>query len=204
MQFYTGNISFELRASTDKHPKENQYIIYGNASADTLWSRYLAAENGDISGSPKYLFYTSNLKKEKEALLSKFQVRIAAGGIVCNEEKLLIIKRNGVYDIPKGHLEKDENLETCATREVEEETGVPSKIIAPLIETYHTYLFNGKYVLKHTYWYTMTVAKKSFNEQPQVEEGIEEVLWMNINDINNIVLINTYKSIKDVIKAFVK
>ena len=63
-----------------------------------------------------------------EKLMKKFKQLIptikAGGGIVYNQEgKVLLIKRNGKWDLPKGKKEKGENIATCALREVEEETG---------------------------------------------------------------------------------
>ena len=55
---------------------------------------------------------------------------IAAGGVVFRIEhevvSILLIFRNGVWDLPKGKLEKGESIEMCASREVSEETGTLS------------------------------------------------------------------------------
>ena len=61
---------------------------------------------------------------KEEKLLKKFKKLIptikAGGGIVTNPEgKLLIMKRRGKWDFPKGKKEKGENIATCALREVE-------------------------------------------------------------------------------------
>jgi 8-oxo-dGTP pyrophosphatase MutT (NUDIX family) len=49
----------------------------------------------------------------------------AAGGLVLNERgNLLMIFRRGKWDLPKGKRDAGESIETCAVREVEEETGL--------------------------------------------------------------------------------
>ena len=74
----------------------------------------------------------------------------AAGGLVFNTAgEFLIIKRNEIWDLPKGKLEKRENFEEAAIREVEEETGLHGlELLQPLISTYHTYTLNDERVLK--------------------------------------------------------
>ncbi|HHB51610.1 MAG TPA: NUDIX domain-containing protein, partial [Saprospiraceae bacterium] len=49
----------------------------------------------------------------------------AAGGIVFNENnELLAIFRKGYWDLPKGHIHRNEKKKDAAIREVMEETGV--------------------------------------------------------------------------------
>jgi len=59
------------------------------------------------------------------AFTSCFKCINAGGGVVLNEKgEFLVIQRNGVWDLPKGKMEKGEDFETTALREVEEETVV--------------------------------------------------------------------------------
>ena len=49
----------------------------------------------------------------------------AAGGLVVDDAaKVLMIFRNGRWDLPKGKLEPGERIEDCAVREVSEECGL--------------------------------------------------------------------------------
>jgi hypothetical protein len=107
------------------------------------------------------LFYV-NLYHEDEEKLHKFlkkklPVVVAGGGLVYNDKKqILFIYRNGKWDLPKGKIEKGEDIKTCAIREVEEETGVRDiKIKKFITKTYHVFRRNGKLKLKETYWYEM-------------------------------------------------
>lgn len=121
----------------------------------------------------------------------------AAGGLVRNENKeLLTIFRNGVWDLPKGKVEKGELIEEAAVREVEEETGVKiHKHYADSIQkVYHVYSLKKKLVLKETSWFIMSA--KSMILIPQREEGITKVCWMSELDLEKIFAINTYLSIK--------
>ena len=117
-----------------------------------------------------------------EKLMKKFKQLIptikAGGGIVYNQEgKVLLIKRNGKWDLPKGKKEKGENIATCALREVEEETGVKKLLIQRFRTiTYHIFKRDGHYFLKETYWYDMTTTYKK-KLVPPTEEGIEKVCW---------------------------
>ncbi len=125
----------------------------------------------------------------------------AAGGIVNRKEKYLFIKRNGVWDIPKGKLESKESPEEGAKREIEEECGIENVEIGDLITiTYHTYLINGENTLKKTYWFkaSYTGDKKGV---PQHIEGITKIAWKKKDSIHKIRL-NTYSSIEDVIDFY--
>lgn len=102
----------------------------------------------------------------------------AAGGIVENEKgEYLFIFRASHWDLPKGHREKGENLETTALREVMEETGIQKLAIKEKIGvTYHVYNMGCRREIKETHWYRM---ESYSNEQlfPQYDEGIVKVEW---------------------------
>lgn len=73
----------------------------------------------------------------------------AAGGVVQQNNRILIIKRSGTPDLPKGHQEPGESIEQCAIREVEEECGLQNvKITSHLTDTLHIYYRNENWYLK--------------------------------------------------------
>mgnify|MGYP001172252366 CR=1 FL=1 len=115
-------------------------------------------------------------------------------------ELLLFIYRLGKWDLPKGKLEKGENIKECAIREVEEECHINElKIIKELPSTYHCYPYKKSWAFKTTFWYKMTSNYKGVLI-PQTEEGIEKVEWLNKEELTK-VQGNTYLSIKEVLKA---
>lgn len=130
---------------------------------------------------------------------SRYKLIEAAGGLVKNEkDEMLFIFRRGKWDLPKGKLEKGESIEECGMREVEEECGIRKlKIINPLPSTYHTYILNGKSVLKRSYWFEMTAPGNQVLT-PQLEEDITEIRWVNKSEMAT-VLKNSFSSIREVI-----
>lgn len=142
-----------------------------------------------------YLYYPDEkaiLKKVKE----KIPVCKAGGGLVYNKAgDVLFIFRNGKWDLPKGGIEKGEEIEDTAIREVEEETGVKNlKITHKLQKTYHVFKRGGKYKLKVTHWYEMRTDFTG-TPKPQANEGIEKVAWLNPEEIKE-ALKNSYENIK--------
>jgi len=143
---------------------------------------------------------TNNPLKEWEIFKSSFKYIIAAGGVVYNSnDEILVIFRNGKWDLPKGKLEKGEDIPTCAIREVEEECGVSDlEITKELPSTYHCYQSKkGNWILKRTYWYKM-MCGYSGELIAQTEEGIEIVEWFQKERYPEIKS-NTYNSIKLVV-----
>lgn len=134
------------------------------------------------------------------AVKSVFRQAPAAGGVVMIENQFVAIERNGIPDLPKGHVEKGETPEMAALREVEEETGITDlKITGELPDTWHCYLLNGNWTIKKTSWYVMTTSSGMKNI-PQIEEGISKVYLININgDKFDEFLENTFPSLRDVV-----
>jgi 8-oxo-dGTP pyrophosphatase MutT (NUDIX family) len=129
-----------------------------------------------------------NTAKNWASFKSQFKTIEAAGGLVQNEVgNWLFIHRNGMWDLPKGKLEKSESIAECAVREVAEECGIEEPtIIRPLSTTYHTYILKGQRVLKPTYWFLMKSTDTS-ELIPQTEEGISEVKWIPTKEAIEIV-----------------
>lgn len=128
----------------------------------------------------------------------------AAGGMVERAGEFLFIKRNGVWDIPKGKLEKGESAEEGAVREIEEECGLESpEIKEHLADTWHTYEHKNSMVLKRTFWFWLTEGPIKKPLVPQGEEGITEVVYLPPSKFDQI-RSNTYLSIIDVMNALEK
>jgi 8-oxo-dGTP pyrophosphatase MutT (NUDIX family) len=144
----------------------------------------------------KAFLYYPDEKQGLKLLKEKIPVAKAGGGLVYNKKgEILFILRNGKWDLPKGGIEKNEDIEDTATREVEEETGVKGlKITGKLQKTYHIFKRNGIYKLKITSWYEMT-TKYDGPLVGQLEEGIEKVAWLKPSEITE-ALKNSYENIK--------
>jgi len=118
------------------------------------------------------------------AIKSVFRQAPAAGGVVMIDNQFVAIERNGIPDLPKGHIEKGETPEVAALREVEEETGITDlEIIRELPSTWHCYLLNEIWTIKKTSWFLMK-TNSGMKNVPQTEEGISKVYLININGVD--------------------
>jgi 8-oxo-dGTP pyrophosphatase MutT (NUDIX family) len=128
----------------------------------------------------------------------------AAGGVVFRVDpsgiQVLVIRRNGNWDLPKGKLELGESVQLCAVREVSEELGIPHPmVVCSLDATWHTYSMEGESYGKTTHWFLMISLATTF--VPQVEEFIEEVLWIGIDEAIGLVAFNNLKIVLERTKA---
>ena len=125
----------------------------------------------------------------------------AAGGLVTNAKgEFLLIRRSGLWDLPKGHQEPGEALEETALREVQEETGLKGLKLGKYIRTTdHCYFRNGEWYLKHTWWYSMSCSCEQ-ECIPQTEEGITEVVWVAKDELRTH-LQQTYPTIVEVFRS---
>lgn len=139
-----------------------------------------------------------------EILRLKYKPVFAAGGLIINDNSnLLLIYRNGKWDLPKGKIDKNEETQDAAKREVLEETGLKvSEDVTELAITFHTYKMKGKDCLKRTDWYLM-FANENQNLIPQSEEGITEIRWIQLEDFEALKELS-YPAITDVIDAYSK
>ena len=148
-------------------------------------------ENGEEN------LYIDDIDNDILAAVIKKIFRFApdAGGVVIINKSIVAIERNGKADLPKGHIEKNEQTDIAAMREVEEETAIKNLyIIKQLPSSHHCYLLNGQWTLKKTSWFLMK-SDDDFKPKPQEEEGISKVYLINKDNVKDF-LENTYPSIR--------
>lgn len=148
------------------------------------------------------LVQTANIDATLQHIKKHYEHVIAAGGVVENSKKeILLIHRRGYWDLPKGKLDKGEEIPACAIREVEEETGVTGLVLGEFLDqSYHIYDTYGSDAIKTTYWYTMSTATEQ-DLIPQAEEDIEAAIWVPINNITEY-YDKTYATIRDILMAY--
>ena len=154
-------------------------------TSDTLARIYIPAEN---------------IEDTYRMICSEFVEVNAGGGLVSNRRgDFLLISRNGLWDLPKGHQDPGEDISVTALREVQEETGIDQLIPRGLIcVTDHCYRRDGKWHLKHTWWYDMLYTAPT-DLTPQREEDITKAAWVARSSLPPY-LLNTYPSILEVFR----
>lgn len=124
----------------------------------------------------------------------------AAGGVVfrisprtaqaasndVSEVEVLLIHRNGFWDLPKGKRDPGEPIPACAAREVSEEVDCEMPMLLNMIaRTEHTYRQSGINIDKTTWWYAMVI--KLGELKPQKDEGIDQVKWIELSEAKKMV-----------------
>lgn len=138
-----------------------------------------------------------------ELLNAIFEIKYAAGGIVYYKDSLVVIDRNGLPDLPKGHLEKGEEEAVAALREVEEETGLHKiTLLDKAGESFHCYQLEKHWILKRTAWYNM-LLDDDFEPQPQREEGITAVRLVKKSQLDEF-LNTTFRSVRETLGPIIK
>jgi 8-oxo-dGTP pyrophosphatase MutT (NUDIX family) len=138
-----------------------------------------------------------------ELLNAVFEIKYAAGGIVYYRDSLVVIDRNGLPDLPKGHLEKGEEEAVAALREVEEETGLHKiTLLDKAGESFHCYQLEKHWILKRTAWYNM-LLEGDFEPQPQREEGITAVRLVKKSQLDEF-LNTTFRSVRETLGPIIK
>ncbi len=182
---------------------EGKVLLLGEfANEISLWLEYLEKEG---KGRIKQLDCVVVETKKSEKILRNFYKLIeAAGGLVEKDGKVLMISRWGVWDFPKGKLEKGESVAEGALREVEEECQVKAKIREELPSTYHSYFcpYKKRLVLKRTYWFVMECLEDS-KMKPQKEEDIEALKFMTSKEMKA-ALKESYPSLQWLGKQYLK
>ena len=143
---------------------------------------------------------TDDLEGTYKKVCAEFLEVNAGGGLVSNRRgDYLLISRNGLWDLPKGHQDPGEDIAVTALREVQEETGIEDLVLRGLIcVTDHCYRRNDIWHLKHTYWYDMLHTDPT-DLTPQREEDISKAAWVAKSSLPPF-LLNTYPSILEVFR----
>ncbi|MBO4567397.1 MAG: NUDIX domain-containing protein [Bacteroidales bacterium] len=136
------------------------------------------------------------------AIKKIFRQAPAAGGVVIIDNQFVAIERNGIPDLPKGHIERGESPEVAALREVEEETGITDlEIINELPSTWHCYLLDNQWTIKKTSWFLMQ-TKSGMKSIPQTEEGITKVYLVDKQGVTDFEK-KTFASLKTLVPEIV-
>lgn len=200
-KIFYGNRVVYLTGKVTKSFEKNDGLFYKFSNKDELRELIHAFEN--FSKINTVYILTKDTDAVLEHIKSFYTILEAAGGIVKRPDgKFLGIFRNGVWDLPKGKVEKGEFYKQTAIREVQEECGLRNiEVGKRLIDTHHTYRQKGETIIKRTIWYEMHLIE---DETPvlQAEEGITDYRWFDSENVGE-ALKNTYESLRDVYKNFI-
>jgi len=199
IQIYFNNKFIEL-SSNDIQNSQNQaikksYLLNDNKlNFNKIIDEFLFDPSND-----NIKIVSSDLNSLLELFKSKFYYIEAAGGFIEKDNEFLFIHRQGIWDLPKGKLEKGETIKNAAIRECEEECGIKQLTITKqLSSSFHLYKYKKGFALKQSYWFYM---KSDYSKKltPQLEEDIDEVKWFSKHEIETIIIKHTYYTIRDVI-----
>ncbi|MCC8035629.1 MAG: NUDIX domain-containing protein [Rikenellaceae bacterium] len=189
--FY-GDSELVFSAAGEQRPPGFTAVTYGGDSAKMIENLEKYKRVWALSPDPS---------KACGDFVANFMPVEAAGGVVENGRgELLMIRRNGRWDLPKGHRENGEQFAECALREVWEETGVEAQLRAaePVHTTMHFYRGKVGWEMKTTLWFGMRSDTAAMH--PQREEGIESVEWVPRGEVAARAA-DCFPSVREVLRA---
>lgn len=129
---------------------------------------------------------------------------VSAGGIVVFGNTVLLLKKfNGDWVLPKGRIEKNEDIRDTALREVYEESGVKAEIIKYIGMVHYTYknIKGDETVYKAVHWYLMKT--NSMDSVPQKREGFVEARFVHIDKVQDLIKYEDERKIIDKALMFI-
>jgi len=150
----------------------------GNArrrSSQAIWPGYHRAMNRPVPRPPPQRMRTVE--------------EVSAGGLVVdrsgNHPTAALIGRHDrrgrlVWSLPKGHIEAGETLEDAAVREVEEETGIRGRLLAPLGTIDFWFVAEGRRVHKTVHHYLLEAAGGVLSDD---DAEVVAVDWVPLSEI---------------------
>ncbi len=195
--YYLDNVLI-ITENKEKYPDNELVLAEGKTALCSFTEAWIDDENRRDT-----VIYGYDVEKMFHHLKKHFKYVEAAGGVARNSEnKLLFIRRWKIWDLPKGKVNKNESIEACALREVEEETGVSGVQITDVLpSSFHFYFYKEKLFLKKTYWFLMN-TQYAGALKPQLEEDISEVKWLDAVRCRN-AFGETYRSLRDKLETVV-
>ena len=146
-----------------------------------------AAKPGDSKAKKSSPKKSAKPDKSKNPNTSRRVEEISAGGLVVDlsGERGLLIGRHDkrgrtLWSLPKGHIETGETPEAAALREVEEETGIVSKITRSLGVIDFWFMADGKRIHKTVHHFLF--SEVSGDLAPQISE-VDVVDWFPLDEI---------------------
>ena len=85
-----------------------------------------------------------------------------------------------VWSLPKGHLEAGETPEDAAIREVEEETGIRGRVLAPLGVIDFWFIAENRRIHKTVHHYLMEASGGELSDE---DAEVVEVAWFPLGDV---------------------
>jgi len=101
------------------------------------------------------------------------QPRVALIGRLDRRGRLL-------WSLPKGHLEAGESTQDAAVREVEEETGIRGRVLAPLGTIDYWFIADDRRIHKTVHHYLL---EASGGELSDTDLEVDEVAWVPIDEL---------------------
>jgi ADP-ribose pyrophosphatase YjhB (NUDIX family) len=145
------------------------------------------AKPGDLKTKKSPAKKSTKPDKSKNSNSSRRVEEISAGGLVVDlsGERGLLIGRHDkrgrtLWSLPKGHIEIGETPEAAALREVEEETGIVSKITRSLGVIDFWFMAEGKRIHKTVHHFLF--SEVSGDLSPQISE-VDVVDWFPLDEI---------------------
>ena len=126
----------------------------------------------------------------------------SSGGVIFRNSRkgievaLIAVKNKTVWCLPKGAIDKNEDFQTAAVREVREETGLSGEVIDEIGKISYLYFSKDENVKfnKTVYFYLMEYKSGNTDEH---DREVDESRWFLIDEAINKL---TYKGEKEILQ----
>ncbi|MEP6760807.1 MAG: NUDIX hydrolase [Sporichthyaceae bacterium] len=85
-----------------------------------------------------------------------------------------------LWSLPKGHLEAGESAEDAAVREVEEETGIRGRVVAPLGTIDYWFVADDRRIHKTVHHYLLEATGGELSDE---DIEVDEVAWVPLDEL---------------------
>lgn len=125
---------------------------------------------------------------------------ISAGGVVVNEkgEILIVSQRGNSWSLPKGHVERDEDILAAAKREIYEESGVNDLKYIKKLGYFERYRINDPSELKEIHIFHFVTSQI---ELKPVDVHNPEAIWVGKDKVTQYLTSPIDKEFFESIKA---